>query len=140
MWWSCYRCHEISQCKKLRKLGLSHAENITHIGIVYILGQYLSSYSDKSTYIGRIGSTKLELPKWHKYGTFNRVIRVSNQRLDSNPKMYSILERMSRLAKNFLEKLTDFSHFPVIEARALCFCVDFILWNSNAIFVYKFVL
>ena len=27
-------------------------------------------------YLGRIGSTKLELPKWHKYGTLNRVIRV----------------------------------------------------------------
>ena len=25
----------------------------------------------------RIGSTKLELPKWHKYCTLNRVIRVS---------------------------------------------------------------
>ena len=27
-------------------------------------------------YLGRIGSTKLVLPKWHKYGTLNRVIRV----------------------------------------------------------------
>ena len=27
-------------------------------------------------YLGRIGSTKLELPKWHKYGILNRVIRV----------------------------------------------------------------
>lgn len=26
-------CHEISQCKRLRKLGLSHAENITAIGL-----------------------------------------------------------------------------------------------------------
>ena len=26
--------------------------------------------------MGRIGSTKLVLPKWHKYGTLNRVIRV----------------------------------------------------------------
>ena len=27
-------------------------------------------------YLGRIGSTKLVLPKWHKHGTLNRVIRV----------------------------------------------------------------
>ena len=27
-------------------------------------------------YLGRIGSTKLVLPKWHKYGILNRVIRV----------------------------------------------------------------
>ena len=27
-------------------------------------------------YLGRIGSTKLVLPKWHKYGTLTRVIRV----------------------------------------------------------------
>ena len=26
-------CHEISQCRRLRKLGLSHAENITPIGL-----------------------------------------------------------------------------------------------------------
>ena len=26
-------CHEISQCRKLRKLGISHAENITPIGL-----------------------------------------------------------------------------------------------------------
>ena len=26
--------------------------------------------------LGQIGSTKLVLPKWHKYGTLNRVIRV----------------------------------------------------------------
>ena len=26
--------------------------------------------------MGRIGSTKLVLPKWHKYGILNRVIRV----------------------------------------------------------------
>ena len=26
-------CHEISQCRRLRKLGLSHAENITHFGL-----------------------------------------------------------------------------------------------------------
>jgi hypothetical protein len=28
------------------------------------------------TYSGQIGSTKLVLPKWHKYGILNRVIRV----------------------------------------------------------------
>ena len=27
-------------------------------------------------YLGRIGSTKLVLRKWHKYGILNRVIRV----------------------------------------------------------------
>ena len=27
-------------------------------------------------YLGQIGSTKLVLPKWHKHGTLNRVIRV----------------------------------------------------------------
>ena len=27
-------------------------------------------------YLGGIGSTKLVLPKWHKYGILNRVIRV----------------------------------------------------------------
>ena len=27
-------------------------------------------------YLGRNGSTKLVLPKWHKYSTLNRVIRV----------------------------------------------------------------
>ena len=27
-------------------------------------------------YLGRIGSTKLVLPKWHKYGILNKVIRV----------------------------------------------------------------
>ena len=27
-------------------------------------------------YLGRIGSTKLVLPKWHKCGSLNRVIRV----------------------------------------------------------------
>ena len=27
-------------------------------------------------YLGRIGSTKLVLPKWHKYSILNRVIRV----------------------------------------------------------------
>ena len=26
--------------------------------------------------MGRIGSTKLALPKWHKYGTYNRHLRV----------------------------------------------------------------
>ena len=29
-------------------------------------------------YLGRIGSTKLVLPKWHKYSILNRVIRVLN--------------------------------------------------------------
>ena len=27
-------------------------------------------------YLGRFGSKKLVLPKWHKYGILNRVIRV----------------------------------------------------------------
>ena len=27
-------------------------------------------------YLGRLGSAKLVLPKWHKYGNLNRVIRV----------------------------------------------------------------
>ena len=27
--------------------------------------------------MGRIGSTKLVLPKWHKYGTYNRHFRVA---------------------------------------------------------------
>ena len=30
-------------------------------------------------YLGRIGNTKLVLPKWHKYGILDRVIRVSRQ-------------------------------------------------------------
>ena len=36
-------------------------------------------------YLGQIGSTKLVLPKWHKYSTLNRVIRViqrSNEKVD----------------------------------------------------------
>ena len=36
-------------------------------------------------YLGRIGSTKLVLPKWHKYGILNRVIRVSRY-ISSNKK------------------------------------------------------
>ena len=36
--------------------------------LITLLKEYL--------YIGPIGSTKLEVPKWQKYGTLNRVIRV----------------------------------------------------------------
>ena len=31
--------------------------------------------------MGRIGSTKLVLPKWHKYGTYNRHFRVHTAKL-----------------------------------------------------------
>ena len=36
----------------------------------------LSQLYYKTGTMGRIGSTKLVLPKWHKYGTLNRAIRV----------------------------------------------------------------
>ena len=34
--------------------------------------------------MGRIGSTKLVLPKWHKYGTYNRHLRVDGKKLARN--------------------------------------------------------
>ena len=37
---------------------------------------YSSAYHKYGT-MGRIGSTKLVLPKWHKYGTYNRHFRVN---------------------------------------------------------------
>ena len=44
-------------------------------------GKYIGTLTYNSIknmylFLGRIGSTKLVLPKWHKYGTLNRVIRV----------------------------------------------------------------
>ena len=40
------------------------------------IGHYTLITLLRIPYFGRIGSTKLVLPKWHKYGTPNRVIRV----------------------------------------------------------------
>ena len=49
----------------------------------YFLNEYLiglllllSPFYYKTGILGRIGSTKLVLPKWHKYSSLNRVIRV----------------------------------------------------------------
>ena len=44
-------------------------------------GKYIGTLTYNSIknmylFLGRIGSTKLVLPKWHKYGALNRVIKV----------------------------------------------------------------
>ena len=36
-------------------------------------------------YLGRIGSTKLVLPKWHKYGILDRIIRVVLDKSQPSP-------------------------------------------------------
>ena len=50
-------------------------DNRNRICRVFLLSQLYY----KTGTMGRIGSTKLVLPKWHKYGTLNRVIRVSHE-------------------------------------------------------------
>ena len=56
-------------CVKPRKFTLYSVLQITLMTLLRI------------PYLGRIGSTKLVLAKWHKYGILNRVIRVSDLNL-----------------------------------------------------------
>ena len=60
--------------KKLKKnWNYCHKSFVMIYSICYT---WLSPYYYKTSMIDQIGSTKLVLPKWLKYGTLNRVIRV----------------------------------------------------------------
>ena len=92
--WNIARQKSTQNCMKtiiLEKLGrVVHGENrdgLPHrrVTIVkkYFLNEYLiglllllSPFYYKTGILGRFGSTKLVLPKWHKYSSLNRVIRV----------------------------------------------------------------
>ena len=53
-----------------------NSEKISVVIFEEPLEQILSPFYHKTGTMGQIVSTKLVLPKWLSYGTFNRVIRV----------------------------------------------------------------
>jgi hypothetical protein len=46
-----------------------------------VQGYVLAPLYYKTGTMGRIGSTKLVLPNWHKYRSYNRVVRVRGQKM-----------------------------------------------------------
>ena len=68
--------------------------------------------------MGRIGSTKLVLPKWHKYGTYNRHFRVGGSKSPKTP-----LRRQYINAQCLQELAEQLSGFPKSNSYEVVFKV-----------------
>ena len=77
----------------------------------------LSPFYYKTGTMGRIGSTKLVLPKWLSYGTLNRVIRVGRlQRIPFTFKFYAEVNfREIRKRKSVFIPVFCYFHFFAIS-------------------------
>ena len=145
-------CTLIRLCSRLEDSRFTERRNWTQLTgtLLFLINVSLNKLTlIRISYLGRIGSTKLELPKWHNYSILNRVIRVQLEHISNFVHAWRIPDSQKRGIEDnwhlftfchasLPHKFVIWTYVGIRNFMEIRYFEDYIWITGNSVFMHGF--